>query len=61
MAELDLDPSEELRVWAAPWPEAEALLRSGRMDHALVHGGLPAPVPVAGLGGAGSLALRAGR
>ncbi len=36
VAELDLDPSEELRVWAATWPEAEALLRSGRMEHALV-------------------------
>ena len=36
VAELDLDPSEELRVWAAPWSEAEGLLRSGGMDHALV-------------------------
>jgi 8-oxo-dGTP pyrophosphatase MutT (NUDIX family) len=36
VANLDLDPSEELRVWAAPWDEAEGLLRSGRMDHALV-------------------------
>lgn len=36
VAPLDLDPSEELRVWAAPWPEAEAMLRSGRIDHALV-------------------------
>jgi 8-oxo-dGTP pyrophosphatase MutT (NUDIX family) len=35
VAALDLDPSEELRVWAAPWAEAEALLRSGGMDHAL--------------------------
>jgi 8-oxo-dGTP pyrophosphatase MutT (NUDIX family) len=36
VAALDLDPSEELRVWAAPWPEAETLLREGRIDHALV-------------------------
>jgi 8-oxo-dGTP pyrophosphatase MutT (NUDIX family) len=36
VAELDLDPSEELRVWAASWAEAEALLRGGGMDHALV-------------------------
>jgi 8-oxo-dGTP pyrophosphatase MutT (NUDIX family) len=36
VAELDLDPSEELRVWAVPWPEALDLLRQGRIDHALV-------------------------
>ncbi len=36
VAPLDLDPSEELRVWAAPWPEAEAMLREGRIEHALV-------------------------
>jgi ADP-ribose pyrophosphatase len=36
VAELDLDPSEELRVWAAPWGEAERLLRDGTLDHALV-------------------------
>jgi 8-oxo-dGTP pyrophosphatase MutT (NUDIX family) len=36
VAQLDLDPSEELRVWAAPWSEAEALLRDGTLDHALV-------------------------
>ena len=36
VAALDLDPSEELRVWAATWSEAEALLRNGGMDHALV-------------------------
>lgn len=36
VAELDLDPSEELRVWAVPWAEAEALLREGRIEHALV-------------------------
>ena len=36
VAELDLDPSEELRVWAATWSEAEELLRTGAMDHSLV-------------------------
>ena len=36
VAALDLDPSEELRVWAAPWAEVEALVQSQRMDHALV-------------------------
>ena len=36
VAQLDLDPSEELRVWAAPWSEAKALLRDGTLDHALV-------------------------
>jgi len=36
VAELDLDPSEELRVWAAPWAEAEQMLRDGTLDHALV-------------------------
>jgi 8-oxo-dGTP pyrophosphatase MutT (NUDIX family) len=36
VAELDLDPSEELRVWAAPWAEAERMLRAGVLDHALV-------------------------
>lgn len=36
VAGLDLDPSEELRVWAVPWREAEAMLREGRIDHALV-------------------------
>ena len=36
VAELDLDPSEELRVWAVPWPEAKALLKDGRIEHALV-------------------------
>jgi len=35
-AALDLDPSEELRVWAVPWTEAEAMLREGRIEHALV-------------------------
>jgi ADP-ribose pyrophosphatase len=36
VAALDLDPSEELRVWAAPWAEARQLLQAGRLDHALV-------------------------
>ena len=36
VAELDLDPSEELRVWAVPWREVEDLLRRGGIDHALV-------------------------
>lgn len=36
VAELDLDPSEELRVWAMPWTEAEAMVRDQRLDHALV-------------------------
>lgn len=36
VAELHLDPSEELRVWALSWAEAEGLLREGRLDHALV-------------------------
>jgi 8-oxo-dGTP pyrophosphatase MutT (NUDIX family) len=36
VAGLDLDPSEELRVWAAPWAEVDLMLRDGRMDHALV-------------------------
>ena len=36
VAPLHLDPSEELRVWAVPWAEAFALLRDGKLDHALV-------------------------
>jgi len=36
VAQLDLDPSEELRVWAVPWGEAETLLKEGRIEHALV-------------------------
>jgi len=38
VAELDLDPSEELRVWAAPWREWREKLRSGEIHHALVLG-----------------------
>lgn len=33
---LDLDPSEELRLWACAWTEWADLLRSGRIEHALV-------------------------
>ena len=33
---LDLDFSEELQVWACPWPEWEDRLRSGAIEHALV-------------------------
>lgn len=33
---LHLDPSEELRVWALPWSEWEALVMRGEVDHALV-------------------------
>ncbi|HET6331148.1 MAG TPA: NUDIX hydrolase [Holophagaceae bacterium] len=33
---LALDPSEELRLWACPWTEWAELLRSGRIEHALV-------------------------
>ena len=36
VAELDLDPSEELRLWAASWSEVRTLLRDGGMAHALV-------------------------
>ncbi len=36
VAELDLDPSEELRLWAVPWAEWEAKLQSGEIHHALV-------------------------
>ncbi|MCE1203547.1 MAG: NUDIX hydrolase [Holophagaceae bacterium] len=33
---LELDPAEELQVWACPWAEWQALLRSGAIHHALV-------------------------
>ena len=36
VADLDLDPSEELRVWAVPWREWQGKLRSGQIHHALV-------------------------
>jgi len=36
VAELDLDPSEELRVWSLNWDEMEGRLRSGEISHALV-------------------------
>ncbi|MDP2876157.1 MAG: NUDIX hydrolase [Holophaga sp.] len=35
-AALDLDPSEELRVWAVSWAEWEEKIRSGEIHHALV-------------------------
>jgi 8-oxo-dGTP pyrophosphatase MutT (NUDIX family) len=33
---LELDPSEELRVWAVPWKEWQGMLRTGQIHHALV-------------------------
>ncbi len=33
---LELDPSEELRVWAVPWKEWQGMLRTGEIHHALV-------------------------
>lgn len=36
VAELKLDPSEELRVWAMSWSEWEGLMKRGEVDHALV-------------------------
>ena len=33
---LELDPSEELRVWAMPWKEWREMLRTGEIHHALV-------------------------
>ncbi len=36
VAELHLDPSEELRVWALTWGEVESRLREGGIAHALV-------------------------
>jgi len=36
VADLALDPSEELRLWAYPWPEWETALRGGEIQHALV-------------------------
>jgi ADP-ribose pyrophosphatase len=33
---LELDPSEELRVWALEWTEWRELLRTGGIHHALV-------------------------
>jgi 8-oxo-dGTP pyrophosphatase MutT (NUDIX family) len=34
--ELALDPTEELRVWAMPYPEWDAKLKSGEIIHSLV-------------------------
>jgi len=36
ISRLDLDPTEELRVWAVPWSEWEDMMRTGVVDHALV-------------------------
>lgn len=33
---LELDPSEEIRVWGVPWTEWKARMADGRVDHALV-------------------------
>lgn len=33
---LELDPAEELQVWACGWPEWEGRLRRGEIQHALV-------------------------
>jgi 8-oxo-dGTP pyrophosphatase MutT (NUDIX family) len=33
---LELDPAEELQVWAATWPEWQARMRRGEIHHALV-------------------------
>jgi len=33
---LELDPAEELQVWAFSWPEWQACMRSGEIHHALV-------------------------
>lgn len=33
---LDLDPAEELQVWASSWPEWLARMRRGEIHHALV-------------------------
>ncbi len=33
---LELDPAEELQVWACSWSEWQACMRSGKIHHALV-------------------------
>jgi 8-oxo-dGTP pyrophosphatase MutT (NUDIX family) len=33
---LELDPAEELQVWAVAWPEWQARMRCGEIHHALV-------------------------
>jgi 8-oxo-dGTP pyrophosphatase MutT (NUDIX family) len=33
---LELDPAEELQVWASSWPEWQARMRRGEIHHALV-------------------------
>jgi hypothetical protein len=34
--ELDLDPTEELRVWALPYSEWKAKMESGEIHHGLI-------------------------
>lgn len=34
--DLELDPAEELQVWACTWPEWQARMRRGEIHHALV-------------------------
>ncbi|MBK7293314.1 MAG: NUDIX hydrolase [Holophagaceae bacterium] len=34
--DLELDPAEELQVWACSWSEWQALMRQGAIHHALV-------------------------
>ena len=36
VADLALDPAEELQVWACPWPEWRARMGRGEIHHALV-------------------------
>lgn len=36
VGEVELDPSEELKVWACGWQEWQERLRSGEVHHALV-------------------------
>ncbi|MCE1228151.1 MAG: NUDIX hydrolase [Firmicutes bacterium] len=36
VAELKLDPSEELQVWAVPWAQWQELVDKGEVHHALV-------------------------
>ncbi len=36
VGDLELDPAEELQVWAVAWPEWQARMRRGEIHHALV-------------------------
>jgi 8-oxo-dGTP pyrophosphatase MutT (NUDIX family) len=36
VGDLELDPAEELQVWATSWPEWQARMRRGEIHHALV-------------------------